>query len=306
MSMKILPLILILGLTLSQATDASTPSGAKKGALLYSGLTPTGWQICLLDLESGKHRVLTASPGDKRRPFFLPKSGRVVCKDAAGRALGWSRGAETLLSEPIRSMGDLWFKPDGNSWYFTRLATDNPQRQFIWYHQAGDPDPESALVLRMEKGSLRQVALSPDGKFLAATHLWRVGEERILIIPVETPERYRYITPAMKTAFSPAWSADGKTLYFSMQQDGIASDFDLHRADLQGKAIQILKRLPGSSEWFPTGDAEERWVYFEENRLGISSLAALDLKTANVVSLSLPHQAREPHWISNPDTLNNP
>jgi Tol biopolymer transport system component len=199
---------------------------------------------------------------------------------------------------PVLSAGDLWFLSNGKEWYFTRLATNNPQRQFIWHRKTDDPGTEPRLVLRMEKGSLRQIALSPDGQWAAATHLWRVGEERILVFPLAAPEKYRYLTPELRVAFSPTWAADGKSLLFSMQEEGSQADFDLQRVSVDDARIEPLKRIEGSSEWFPSQDSSGRWVFFEQNREGRSSLGALDTTTGKVVAIPLPHQGREPFWVS--------
>lgn len=276
----------------------TAPAAEMTGSLLYSGLTESGWQVCLVDLASGVSRPLTSSPGDKRRPFYLAQSGAVVCKDSMGRALAWKGGKEEVLSGDVLSAGDLWFPSNGKEWYFTRLATNNPQRQFIWHRKVDDPGAENQLVLRMEKGSLRQIALSPDGQWAAATHLWRVGEERILVFPLAAPETYRYLTPELMVAFSPTWAPDGKSLLFSMQREGSQDDFDLQRVSVDDARIQHLKRIEGSSEWFPSEDSSGRWVFFEENREGRSSLGALNSTTGEVVAIPLPHQGREPFWVS--------
>ena len=292
------PLSKILATLCFAAGVMVAPAVEMTGSLLYSGLTESGWQVCLLDLASGQTRPLTSSPGDKRRPFYLAEAGAVVCKDSMGRALAWKGGKEEVLSGDVLSAGDLWFLSNGKEWYFTRLATNNPQRQFIWHRKADDPGAESQLVLRMEKGSLRQIALSPDGQWAAATHLWRVGEERILVFPLATPEKYRYLTPELRVAFSPTWAADGKSLLFSMQGEGSQADFDLQRVSVDDARIEPLKRIEGSSEWFPSEDSSGRWVFFEENREGRSSLGALDTMTGKVVAIPLPHQGREPFWVS--------
>jgi Tol biopolymer transport system component len=265
--------------------------------IVYSGETDSGWQVFRLALPDGKPRQVTHSPGDKRRPTPVPGRDWIVTKDSQGRALVLEEDKETVLDPDIRSLGDLSVSGSGDWWYFTRLAVNNPQRQFVWRRklEGGKNEEATELVLRPEKGSFRQVSLSPDGQYLAGTHIWKAGEERIVIIPLARPEDFFYVSPEDNEAFSPAWGPDGQDVYFAMKSE--SGDYDIFRASLADRTAKAVVQISGTSEWFPSVSPNSEWLTCEQVENGKSILLLVNLQTGKKTVLQTPHSAKEPAWV---------
>lgn len=271
-------------------------AGGPVGEIVYSGETDSGWQVFRRKIPEGKPVQVTFSPGDKRRPMFVPGRDWIVCKDSQGRALTLKKGEESVLDPAIRSVGDVAVSPKGDWLYFTRLAVNNPQRQFIWRSMVanGEEGDPMELVLRPEQGSFRQVSLSPDGTHLAATHIWKVGEERIVVIPLTNPEEFFYVSPEGREAFSPTWSSDGAEVFFSMKSN--SEDYDLFRASLVDREPRAVLQAEGTSEWFPSVSRDGEWLVCEQVDKGKSGLLLVNLRTGEKNILETPHAAKEPAW----------
>lgn len=261
------------------------------GKILYCGATQGGWQIFEGDLQTGLSTQLTKTLGDKRSPGYVRSRDWVTFKDSQGTVGYLENGSVVYPFEHERSIGDYAFSVNGDRCYFTRLATNNPQRQFLWSISL-DSDKGPQLVLRMDQGSLRQVQMSPNGKYLVATHIWRVGEERVVIIPTDFPDNYFYLSPEGEEAFSPSWSPNSEAVLFSMRTpDGT---FDIYEGVVSNGQLRKLLETKGMSEWYPSLDPAGQWVLFETAEAGGSEIGYADVDRGIPSHLGI--KGKEPVW----------
>lgn len=84
---------------------------------------------------------------------------------------------------------------------------------------------------------------SPDGTALAwYSYDLEAGQADIHVLWPEAARRHRLAT-GLAWAVNPAWSADGRALYFVGSPDGMRGDWDLYRMDLtHGEAERVLER----------------------------------------------------------------
>ena len=276
-----------------------TTSSLHAEEMLYVGLTDTGWQVFQCDLATMKQKQLTKSVGDKRTPIYSSELAAVVYKGPKGRI--WSvdtAGKETLLVD-IAGCGD--FTIDGQTVYFTRLVTDNPQRQQLWKAVGERPFKEMELIYRPEQGSLRQLQFR-NGKFLA-THIWKVGEEQVVLIdPSQKPEM-RALTPTEVIASYPRWVNDTTAVYSRSDDTG---NYDLESMTIpsaasgkQAVAVTLLASNDYSEFACSVNIGEDKYYYERLDAEGTWSIASMNQEGGEVTPLSLKQQAKEP-FVFNP------
>ena len=257
------------------------------------GLAENGWQIFDYDLDKGVSRQLTFSPGDKRSPQWNPATQEVTFRDALGHVMVYSEGSDPQMLTPFGSCSDYALTGQGFPLYYTRLAVGNPQRQFIWRLDESGGEPK--LAYRPTKGSMRQVRLSPDGRWLAATHLWQRAEERLIAIPLDTSLRSRYLTAEKQVAVFPSWHPDEQHIIYAKQMT--QDNYDLYMVNLDTRKSKPLLQTAKASELAPVMDEAGQFVYFEQHEKGQPvKLARLEVDSGRVVLLDLPEPAREPFW----------
>ena len=263
--------------------------------MLYVGLTDTGWQVFQRSLETQQETQLTKSLGDKRTPIYSTELTEVVYKGPKGRI--WSvdtTGKENLLVD-IEGCGD--FTMDGKDVYFTRLVTDNPQRQQLW-KAVGEERPfkEMELVYRPEQGSLRQLQFRA-GKFLA-THIWKVGEEQVVLIDPSKEPEMQALTPVKVIASYPRWVNDSEVVY---SRSDSAGNYDLELisipANLNG-VQPVPSPLLTSSDYSEfacsVNTGMDKYYYERLDENGTWSIASMDRQSGVVTALPLNQQAKEP------------
>jgi len=237
------------------------------GKLYYSGLADNGWQMFSWDFKLKKETQLTHSPGDKRLSTWIASTQMLVYKDAIGRICKLSAsGKEEVLVKGVRTCAHFTVSRDGKDIYYTRLLANNPLRQSLWHASASDDFSDPQLIFRMPRGSIRNVCLSPSGKTIAMSHVWRDNEERLLLLDLSlvesSPDKAAVsITPALVTAAFPRYSADGATLYFAQRVN--RGNYDLFSYDLENKKSQLLFDTPATSEFYPSPSADAHWLFYE-------------------------------------------
>jgi Tol biopolymer transport system component len=94
----------------------------------------------------------------------------------------------------------------------------------------------------------------------------------------------------------PAWSADGKSVFFTAQT---GNNVELMRAELDGKVEQLTHTPPGSLHYHPQPAPDGRWLAFGWKRDGVRNLYVLrlaDKKEHPITDLKAGHAAMWPHW----------
>ncbi len=296
MTMKLakfrLKVLTIMGIASSPILSCfGKPAPEAEGLLYYSGLTDRGWQIHRFDLVTGNVSQLTDSIGDKRSPHIVRTSGDLLFRDANGRISRLDGGGERLLSETLPNCSSFFFLPTSQDIFFTRLATGNPQRQFIWKQKLGED--KFYLVYRPSNGSVRQIVLSSDGGWIVGTWLANMGEERIFKVKKDGSE-FEFLTPPNRIAAYPAWSPDGKKVYFSYEVS--KNNFDIWMVDTRSKELNPVYESKMESELAPALDDAGTFLYCEQRGDGLPAILRVSIENQSATKLALPHAAREPIW----------
>ena len=95
---------------------------------------------------------------------------------------------------------------------------------------------------------------------------------------------------------TPAWSADGKSVFYTAQ----AGDrVELFQVTLDGKSTQLTHSVAGTLHYHPQPSPDGHWLLFGSKRDGIRQLFLLrlsDCREYRLTQLTPGHAAMWPHW----------
>ena len=287
---------------LSQSALAGVDTSQLKGKLYYTGLSENGWQVFLHDFSSKKEQQLTASPGDKRAPTWVPSMNKIVYKNALGQICSVDQnGEESVLVKGVKTCAHFTVSHDGQDIYYTRLLANNPLRQSLWHANAADGFSNPKLIYRMPKGSIRNVAISPAGKTIALSHVWRDNEERILLLDLvelktNPGTKVKHITPELKTAAFPRYTPSGETIIYTKRVN--RGNYDLFTYSLADDKSSLLFATEATSEFYPWISPDSHWLFYELRENAGNAIAVYDMTSKEHSPIALPRPAKEPCFIA--------
>ena len=243
--------IRFLWLALASIVNAQ---GDSAESVVYSTLSPRGWDVFLSDGESGQITPLAPHPALDYDPTFSPDGRWVVfTSERRGNPDLWAldldeKEPNPILLTPADSMQDAAaFSPDGAHIAFVDTRDGNAEI----YSMPFDPiDPNAAFAMavnltRSPRGDFRP-AFSPDGRRIAfcsdravpsrtgwpdaeiararglpETAPWPTGGD-IYLMDVDGSNPVR-LTDADGWDGSPSWSPDGQALFFYSERRGLPS-----------------------------------------------------------------------------------
>ncbi len=151
----------------------------------------------------------------------------------------------------------------------------NQKKDFLWTipvdpttgHLSGDPQ-------RISTTSAHVSAFSPDGKYIAYA-----DSNAITIVPVRGGVE-RVIARGVSEAWTLAWSADAKWIYYSS-----GHSTDVRRVPVNGGSSQSVTKFP--PQFFVSAMVPERWFALSEGRTGSGRI--VDASTGRITaSYSFP------------------
>lgn len=95
---------------------------------------------------------------------------------------------------------------------------------------------------------------------------------------------------------TPAWSADGKSVFYTAQ---VGDCVELFQVTLEGKSTQLTQSAAGTFHYHPQPTPDGKWLLFGSQRDGIRQLFLLrlsDRKEYQLTHLTSGHAAMWPHW----------
>ena len=163
-------------------------------------------------------RQITTAPGAEWDPAISP-DGTFVAYASAESGFPDIRLVDAVGGNPIRLTDDpafyrspAWF-PDGSAIAFvsTRGGTEG-----VWKI----PPLGGSATLLVPNAS--DPAISPDGRRIAFGRSGPSGEERIMVAPLDAPDRAQWLTTDEDGTYShghPRWSPDGKSISYADAND---------------------------------------------------------------------------------------
>ncbi len=222
---------------------AADPAGQVDYALAPNGkrtLFSARGDIFSVPTENGATRNLTMSQGaDEDHPAWSP-DGRTIAytTDAGGSQQIAIRPAEGGPEKILTSFADGYFygpvfSPDGKTLAFS----DGTHRLWIVGTDAGKPKQ----VAQDKLNEIHDQAFSPDGRWLAFS-MSAIGRRRDLVLYELATEKMMRLGDGSGIDSNPAWSTDGKYLYFmsSRHENPVASDVEFDFAILKSGGIYAI------------------------------------------------------------------
>jgi Tol biopolymer transport system component len=195
-----------------ESDPALSPDG---GLVAYASDESGNADIWIVDVRGGNAIRLTDDPASDTHPAWYPDGSAVAfTSDRAGGSAIWKvlrfGGAPSLL---VPDAVDAVLSPDGSQIAFARSSTTGTFR--IWI--APLADPSRARVLTGDSDGFRDhrdPVFSPDGRTLCYQ-----AERDLWLVPV-LGQGARRLTKDDERDIEPAWSPDGRHVYFSSLRGG--------------------------------------------------------------------------------------
>jgi hypothetical protein len=280
-------LALTAGVRFQQGVRAGTALGA-----IQARMSPDGSSIAVsyqgaiwrLPREGGEMRRLTAAQGFDSNPAWSGDGRRIAYLSGQElRLIDAESGAPVALPAPVRSVGKLYFHPDGRR----LLGGFGETPQLAWI------DLETGTLTPISKSAGRPsvLALSPDGGRIAYVTTQDVDGEQtghngpqadVWIVPSDGGEATRLVQFRSRI-FDLWWGADGLT---------VASDLGGAHNDLWtiplDNATQARRITSGQAdEDSPSTSADGRWLVYTDNRAGATALVSRELSTGAERAVSI-------------------
>ena len=91
----------------------------------------------------------------------------------------------------------------------------------------------------------------------------------------------------------PAWSADGKTVFYTAQ---LGENVELFQVTLDGKTTQLTKSAPGTLHYHIAPSANGRWLLYGSKRDAVRQLFVRDLSSGRELQLTTLQRGRAAMW----------
>jgi len=229
--------------TVNDEIRDSDPAGQTDFAISPNGkrtLFSARGDIFSVPTEYGATRDLTGTPGiDEDHPAWSP-DGRTIAytTDVGGGQQIAVRPAEGGSEKVITSFAEGYlygpmFSPDGKTLAFS----DGTHKLWIVRTDGGAPK----LVAQDKQSEIHDQAFSPDGRWLAFS-LSAVDRRRDLYLYEIATGRLNRLGTGAEVDFAPAWSPDGKYLYFvsNRHENTVPSDIEFDFEVIKSSGIYAI------------------------------------------------------------------
>ena len=192
-------------------------------------------------------------------------------------------GAASLSGRPVPLQGNLnaWlarakadFSSSTTGIILHASGSSEQKTEFVWINQSGTIEPI------METGLFSVPSLSFDGNRIAFGQSLSEGGVDIWTYDIQRKVRTRltFIAPN-SAATMPAWSRDGRMIYYNSEQKGGKASIFARRSDGAGSEELIAQGSAGiTSGYYPTDVSPDgRYLLFNISNESASELGILDL-----------------------------
>jgi Tol biopolymer transport system component len=203
-----------------------------------------GQVISIYSQETGRVRELNPKLSGNLFPQWIPPDGRalsVMASDKEGHRIIYKVDLQTGEATPIGPLADSGFSfrnvpvwtTDGKRLFYTGgLGSDEKRYIYTFDLETGKSGrlpgtPDDACF----------ITISPDGKWLAFIN--EHGKKVLRVISTAGGEpREVHSYEHSDHVISPAWSADGRSIYLPKLSDPKSNFWDLYRVSLDGREVE--------------------------------------------------------------------
>ena len=230
-------------------------SWRQPGKIIYGAMTAGNADIWAMDEAGANRRQLTASEYLDSQPA-ITADGRFIIfgSERSGAESLWkinSDGGEPALLAPNAYRDSVAVTPDGKYVYY---RSDVPDGNALWRVGIENPQPE-----KIAAGNYRSIAISPDGRFLAATLSAdnADGKDLLALMTIDNlakPVRVFSLAEGAMIEEKIRFSPDGKSIVYIVTKKGVGN---LHAQPIDGSASRNLTKFNNnrlySFDWSPDG-----------------------------------------------------
>jgi serine/threonine protein kinase len=204
--------------------------------LVYTSNRSGNWDIYLRELDTGRERVVVATPQEEQRAQISPDGMKIafnVFSPGGKKDIGVvpsTGGAPEKLCDDCSPV--VGWTPDSRHILFYRGA---PTSYFLLDATDGKIRP----LLSHPKWDLHRAQFSPDGRWIAVNAKTSAERSAIYLVPYRdsaaAPEgAWIQVASGASQDGGPIWSPDGKMLYFYSERAGFTDQWAV-RLDLDSK-----------------------------------------------------------------------
>jgi Tol biopolymer transport system component len=283
-------LLVLAGLTLTASLYSAEPAGGPAGTIAFASLAPRGWDLYLTDLQTRESRRLTDHPALDYNAAFSPDGRQIAfvserdgnlelyVLDRHGKNLQRLTDKHALDDHPAWS-------PDGKRLAFTstREPSDTPGQAWNGVYVM-NADGSGVQRLTPVEVADYSPAWSPKGDLIAvASGSGRSGGTDLYVMKPDGSSRRLVI----RDGGWPAFSADGRSLYFHGKRQG---KWSIWRVGLDGKGLDRV--TPADVEAY-TPRTAGKWLVVAVKRGQHRQIERID--TATGKSETVTDDATD-HW----------
>jgi Tol biopolymer transport system component len=224
------------------------PDYAPEGDRLAFLSTPPGRGeiLGLVSLKTGKVRELRLELPRYIGPRWIPPDGRSISvqgRDKDGLSVMYRVDVQTGAVSPIVSLDKGWvffgrhaWAPNGQRVYYS-CGLGSEKNRWIYAFDLKTGRSERLIDKALEPTA---IAISPDGNWLALMN--DQGRRSLRIMPIsggEPREIHGFEHPG-GAVVTPAWSADGRSIYLPKLRDPGKNIWDLYRVPADGGSTEKI------------------------------------------------------------------
>ncbi len=278
-------LVALMGTATAIADRAASDEGSLQGTIAFSSLAPRGWNVYLLDRETGQTRQLTDHPALDYNANFTADAQQVLFVSERDGNLelyrvGLDGGQPMRLTDDYALDDHAAPSPDGRKIAFvsTRQASGRPGRadNAVYVMQA---DGQSVERLSPADAADYSPAWSPCGEWIAvASGSGRSGGTAIFLMRSDGSQRRRVVD----NGGWPTFASDSERLFFHSRREGHWAIWQVNR---DGSDLERITPA-GTDAFTPRAAAGGGHLVLAVQRDGSRQIDLLDLETREFTPLT--------------------
>ncbi|MBP85890.1 MAG: hypothetical protein CMJ64_04100 [Planctomycetaceae bacterium] len=230
----------------------------------------------------GKKLLMTSLIDGVSKPFLMDLDGRNK-RDVSGEGSGFTYGYSASRDGELVSYHSNYqvyiANADGSN--RRHIETGNP----FDFAPTWSPNGRWLLFVSGVHGHSNPYIVRRDGTGLRK--LAALGGYQGWILFLDVPDFHQ------GSSDIPAWSADGKTVFYTAQ---LGENVELFQVTLDGKTTQLTKSAPGTLHYHIAPSANGRWLLYGSKRDAVRQLFVRDLSSGRELQLTTLQRGRAAMW----------